>query len=93
MATYSVSNASGLNSALGKAKGGDVIKLAGGNYGTVNLFNKTYSGNVTITSASDAKQAVFTKLKLKGTSNVTVDNVTFDGPGRGNGQGRVHHEA
>lgn len=85
MATYSVSNASGLNSALGKAKGGDVIKLAGGNYGSVNLFSKSYSGNVTITSASDAKQAVFTKLKLKGTSNVTIDNVKFDGTGMGNG--------
>lgn len=85
MATYNVSNASGLTSALGKAKGGDVIKLAGGNYGSVNLSAKSYSGNVTITSASDAKQAVFTKLKMKGTSNLTVDNVKFDGTGQGNG--------
>ena len=85
MATYSVSNASGLNSALGKAQGGDVIKLGGGSYGSVNLFSKSYSGNVTITSASDAQQAVFTKIKLKGTSNVTIDNVKFDGTGQGNG--------
>jgi len=85
VATYSVSNASGLNSALGQAKGGDIIKLGGGNYGNVNLFGKSYGGNVTITSANDGNQAVFTKLKLKGTSNVTIDNVKFDGTGQGNG--------
>lgn len=85
MATYNVSNASGLTGALSKAKSGDVIKLGGGSYGTVNFSGKNLGG-VTITSASDSNQAVFTKVKFKGVSGVTIDNVKFDGPGNsGNG--------
>lgn len=77
MATIKVSGASQFASALKSAKAGDVLSLAGGNYGSVTL-NK---GGITIQSASDGSQAVFSAMKGKGVSNLTINNVKFDGPG------------
>ena len=55
MTTYNVSSASQLASAINSAHGGDVIRLAGGNYGRLNL-SKNFNGNVTITSAQRRQQ-------------------------------------
>lgn len=77
MATINVSGKAQLASALKSAKAGDVLSLAGGNYGSVSLSK----GGITIKSASDGNQAVFSALKGKGVSNLTIDNVKFDGPG------------
>jgi Ca2+-binding RTX toxin-like protein len=83
MATYNVSNASQLKSAIGHARGGDVIRLAAGNYGQLDLTNKKFSGNVTITSASDSNQAKFTSVIGTNVANFTLDNLTFANSGWG----------
>ncbi|WP_299131702.1 right-handed parallel beta-helix repeat-containing protein, partial [uncultured Amaricoccus sp.] len=62
------------------AKAGDVLSLAGGNYGSVTLASG--KSGVTIKSASDGNQAVFSKLSAQKVSNFTIDNVKFDGPGK-----------
>ncbi len=79
MATYSVSGQSQLLSTLKTVKSGDILKLAGGNYGSVSLTS-AHSG-ITLTSANDANQAVFSKISATKTSNLVIDNVTFDGVG------------
>ncbi|WP_299131406.1 right-handed parallel beta-helix repeat-containing protein, partial [uncultured Amaricoccus sp.] len=66
------------------AKAGDVLSLAGGNYGTVTLASG--KSGVTIKSASDSSQAVFKNLTVSKATNFTIDNVKFDGPG-GNASG------
>lgn len=84
MATYNVSNASALKSAINAAKGGDIIRLAAGNYGKLEL-SKKFSGNVTITSASDSNKAKFTGIVVKNSANVTFDSLKFEGSGGGYG--------
>ena len=69
-AVIRVTNSSALMGALSKAKGGDVIGLAPGNY-SLELANKSFSGVVTITSANPAKPANFTWVKLQKVSNLT----------------------
>jgi hypothetical protein len=81
--TITVTSASELYSALAKAKGGEIIKLAAGNYGDISLtgksgFNLNFPSNVTITSADPANKAVLTGLDLRGVHNLTLDRLTFD---------------
>ena len=82
MATYNASNASQLQTAIKSAKGGDTIRLAAGNYGKLDLTNKKFSGNVTITSASDTK-AKFTGITGTNVANLTLDKLNFEGGGSG----------
>ena len=79
MATYNVSNSTQLKSAISSAKGGDVIRLAAGNYGTLDVTKK-FSGNVTITSAGSTK-AKFSAGNIREAANLTVDKVKFEGGG------------
>ena len=81
MATFNVSGASQLASAINSARGGDVIRCAAGNYGKLNLTKK-FSGNVTITSASDSNKASFAGIDVRNAANVTFDSLKIDGPGR-----------
>ena len=81
--TLNVSSLTELYSALSKAQGGETILLQGGNYGTFSLktanrFNLDFPSNVTIKSADAGNPAVFSKLDLRDTSNLTMDGVTFD---------------
>ena len=86
MATiFSVSTAEELKNALVSAKGGDTIKLAGGDYGQLDLITSqtfgvkaVYDSPVTITSADFENPALFTGIDLRGVQNLTFDNVTFD---------------
>ncbi len=80
MATIKVSGQAQLLSAFKSAKAGDVLSLAGGNYGSVTLASG--KSGVTIKSASDSNQAVFSKMAAQKVSNFTIDNVKFDGPGK-----------
>ena len=80
MATIKVSGQAQLLSAFKSAKAGDVLSLAGGNYGSVTLASG--KSGVTIKSASDGNQAVFAKLSAQKVSNFTIDNVKFNGPGK-----------
>ena len=78
MTILQVSTAAQLQHALDTAQGGDVIKLAGGNYGALNLTDVSFASNVTITSAGAKQPATFSGLDLQGVSNLTLANVVFD---------------
>ena len=82
---FSVSNSEDLRSALVSAEGGDTIKLAGGDYGQLDLLTfKTfgvkaiYDSPVTITSADPDDRASFSGMDLREVKNLTFDNVEFD---------------
>ena len=77
MSTIKVANASQLNTALHRVHAGDTIELAGGNYGRLELKGVHFSDEVTITSASDSKPAVFAYMHATNVSNVTFDGVDF----------------
>ena len=77
MSAIKVANASQLNTALHRVHAGDTIELAGGNYGRLELKGVHFSGEVTITSASDSKPAVFAYMHATNVSNVTFDGVDF----------------
>ncbi|MCB6180123.1 right-handed parallel beta-helix repeat-containing protein [Rhodobacter sp. Har01] len=78
MTVFSVSTAAALKTALSTAKGGDTIKLASGNYGSVALTNLKYASDVTITSADGNQGAKFTTLAISGSSNLRIDGVTVN---------------
>jgi hypothetical protein len=90
MATFQVSTASQLSSAILNARGGDKIVLAGGNYGKLDLNasksshkHVKFDSTVTITAASDKNPPVFNDMYLNGVSNLRIEGVTFDyAPGR-----------
>jgi hypothetical protein len=83
MTTITVSTAAQLKTALAAARGGDTILLAAGNYGDLNLTPRdriavNFSSNVTIASADPNHPAVLTGLDLRGGSNITFRDITFD---------------
>lgn len=78
MATISVSSASQLASALKTATGGDVIRLAGGDYGDFSIVGKNFASDVTITSADPSNPAVFNTLTIKSSSNIDFHGINVD---------------
>jgi hypothetical protein len=74
VATINVSNSTALQSALRSANAGDEIRLAGGEY-NLSMQNLSFSGGVTITSASASNAAVFSNINLTRASNLTFDGV------------------
>jgi len=78
MAIFNVSNQSQLEAALRDASGGDEIRLAGGDYGELNLKGMQFSSEVTITSVNPGDMASFSKLRMDDTSNVTLNAIEFD---------------
>ncbi|MGE3747321.1 MAG: right-handed parallel beta-helix repeat-containing protein [Sphingomonadaceae bacterium] len=68
-AAIQVASKAGLMSALAKAKGGEVISLAPGNY-SLELANKSFGKLVTITSASPIRPANISWIKLDKVSNL-----------------------
>jgi hypothetical protein len=78
-ATYNVSGASQLSQALQKARGGDVISMAGGNYGSLDvsgkrLSNLKASSKIRIQSQSSSNPATFAQVSL-----LSVKNLEFNG--------------
>lgn len=72
-----------LLAALTAAKGGEVILMASGDYGALDLFAAgpvppVYQQKVTLRSADPAKPAVITGLKLTGAKNLIFEDLTFD---------------
>ena len=55
MPTFNAANAAQLIQAVASAKGGDVIVLAGGDYGDVMLNDARFFSDVTIRSANAAR--------------------------------------
>ena len=82
--TITVSNATGLMSALAGATGGETIQLQPGNYGRLALWNgretfvNNYTSPVTITSANPDDLAFFTSVSLDGVKNLSFDSIKFD---------------
>lgn len=79
MATVNVSSAAQLDAALASARGGDVIRLASGNYGAITIEGRSYAGDVTITSANPGAAAVFNDVTVRNVSNLAFSNVNFEG--------------
>lgn len=77
MATFNVSTSAQLKSAIAQASGGDMIRLAPGNYGTVDIRQK-YGNTVTITSADSKRPAVIESLKVVNSENLRFDGLKFD---------------
>ena len=75
MATYNVSNASELATALASAQGGDRILLAAGNYGDLSLKNRAFGSEVEIVSADPNNPAEFRTVTLNTVSNLTFRSV------------------
>lgn len=73
MATFNVSNASELTTALGSAVGGDEIVLADGNYGS-RTITANYGSYLTIRAANQY-QAVFTWINNSGADYVQWDGI------------------
>lgn len=78
MTDYTVSSKAELLGALSKASGGDVIKMTGGNYGTLDLKNLSFSSNVTLTSNSASNPASFSGMNLSQVNGLALDGVVFD---------------
>ena len=70
-----VNGAAQLQAALKTVAAGDTIKLAAGDYGSVTIANKSFTGPVTIMSADASKPAVFDYLMLNNVSNLTVKGI------------------
>jgi PKD domain/Right handed beta helix region len=82
MTIYNISDTAGFLEAMAKATGGDTIKLASGDYGSVRMETKTfnkylYDSPVTITSADSDSPATFSGLIMRNAENITFDNIAF----------------
>jgi len=78
MAIIDVTNAAQLASALGKAVGGDVIRLAAGDYGDLSIKAKAYDTPLTIISADAGRPAVFNTVAISGSDGITFKDVNVD---------------
>jgi nitrous oxidase accessory protein NosD len=78
-ATFNVSSASALSSALKKANGGDTIAVAAGvRLGNVTINSAKYSSTVTIRSASSSQPAYFKTLYISYAQNLKISQMKFD---------------
>ncbi|MEO1747598.1 MAG: hypothetical protein AAFR27_03095, partial [Pseudomonadota bacterium] len=75
MATITVRNASELKSALSKAKGGDTIVMKSGNYGDLDISNKSFSKTVTLVSDKPGG-AKFKSIDVRNSDYIKIDDVT-----------------
>uniref|UniRef100_UPI00262B3D6E right-handed parallel beta-helix repeat-containing protein n=1 Tax=uncultured Shimia sp. TaxID=573152 RepID=UPI00262B3D6E len=78
-----VTDSDGLYAALAQAEGGDTIQLAGGDYGTLSLwegsgFSVEFSSEVVITSIDPDNPATFSRMSLNGVSNLSLEGLEFD---------------
>jgi hypothetical protein len=72
MATFNVSNATELKSAIASAVGGDRIVLADANYGKVYITNRAYSSTVSIEAANPGSSAHLDGLIVSGSKNLNI---------------------
>jgi len=74
----SVSTEDELQAALKAAKGGEVIELKGGDYGSVSISGVSFSDDVTIRSADTDNPATFSGISLRSVKNLTFDSIAVD---------------
>lgn len=75
MAVYNVTNATELQTAIGKAVGGDKIVLADGNYGSVWIQNKNPSSTITIQAANPGTSVHFDGLTVRSSANLSFSGI------------------
>ncbi|WP_377194761.1 right-handed parallel beta-helix repeat-containing protein [Ruegeria meonggei] len=85
-----IQNAKNLSEALRTAGGGEIIVLAGGNYGALNI-KAAFKTPVSIRSADPSSPACFTELRLNGAGNLTLDGLMFDYSYKPGDKNRVNH--
>lgn len=78
MSTFNVSDHPGLISALGSVAAADLILMAPGSYGTVDIRNETFPPGVVVRSEDPGNRAVITSFNLKNVANITFDEIYFD---------------
>ncbi|WP_210527929.1 right-handed parallel beta-helix repeat-containing protein [Rubellimicrobium arenae] len=81
--TITVGTAKELQAALAASTGGETILLRAGDYGTLNIGERTpitrnYASTVTIRSADPAHKASFSGLALSNVQKLAFDGVVFD---------------
>ncbi len=76
-ADVTIATPAALAQALATAKGGEVFRLAPGDYGTLTLTTTAFSAPVTLTSADPSHPARIDGLATHGTSNLTLDHLAF----------------
>lgn len=74
-ATFTATNHETLNQALIHAKGGDIIRLAPGNYGDLALAGTDFLQPVTLQSTNKNNPAVFSDIHLRAMANLTFDSL------------------
>lgn len=88
MALHTVSNAAELSARIRSASDGDTIVLKAGHYGQLNIANSSKA--LTITSESVSSPATLAGIQVQKSSNLTFDNLDFQGTvsgGWGTGSG------
>ncbi len=73
-----VSSASELMTALSSAKGGDVVLLESGNYGSIDLSNVKFNDYVTLRSADPDNKAVLQTIDFNNSSHIRIDGLVVD---------------
>ena len=81
-----ISNSSDLLIHLSTASDGDIVLLAPGNYGSIELKDLDFSEYVTIRSLDPKDPAVFDDLDITSSSHIRLDSIHVSSPSNG-GQG------
>ena len=76
-AYVTITTPAALAQALAAAKGGEVFRLAPGDYGTLTLATTAFSAPVTLTSADPTHPARLDGLATHGSANLTLDHLAF----------------
>ena len=78
--TITVSNASQLQTALASAHSGETILLAPGNYGSLTIYERNFTGgSVTIAAASSSQSSVLTGLHVNQSSGFVFSGIELNG--------------
>ena len=90
--TIAVLTSAQLDAAWKKARAGDTILLAPGNYGTAGINSAQYDGTVTVKSADPKRPAVFARVTINNARNLTLSGLEFaylPAPGEPNYQAMI----
>jgi len=73
--THSVSDAAALDAALKSAQAGDVVELVQGNYGSVVVSGRNYTGYVTVRSENTDNKVLLTGLNVLNSSYIEFNSI------------------
>ena len=79
-ATVTVSTAAQFDAALKAAAGGDIIKLAPGNYGDFDIRAINPASPITIVASNSSRPPVFTHLTVRDSSKLRFTRLTVNSP-------------